>query len=58
LLALVIQYELDLDQLDLKTVFLHGNLEEEINMFHPIVFKTVEKDNMVCKLKKSLYGLK
>jgi len=32
LLALVAQYELELDQLDVKIVFLHGNLEEEIYM--------------------------
>jgi len=30
LLALVAQYELDLDQLDVKTVFLHGDLDEDI----------------------------
>ena len=36
LLALVAQYELDLDQLDVKTVFLHDDLEEEIYMTQPI----------------------
>jgi len=30
LLVLVAQYELDLDQLDMKTAFLHGDLDEEI----------------------------
>ena len=58
LLALVVQYELELDQFDVKTSFLHGNLEEEIYMSQPMGFKTAEKENMVCKLKKSLYGLK
>jgi len=57
-LALVVQYELELDQLDVKTVFLHGDLEEEIYMSQPTEFKTAGKENMVCKLKKSLYELK
>ena len=58
LLALVAQYELDLDQLDVKTVFLHGDLDEEIYMSQPTGFKTAGKENMVYKLKKSMYGLK
>jgi len=58
LLVLVAQYELELDQLDVKTAFLYGDLEEEIYMSQPTGFKTVRKENMVCKLKKSLYGLK
>jgi len=58
LLVLVAQYELELDQLDVKTAFLHGDLEEEIYMPQPTRFKTARKENMVCKLKKSLYGLK
>ena len=55
LLALVAQYELDLDQLNVKTAFLHGDLDEEIYMSQPMGFKTAGKENMVCKLKKSLY---
>jgi len=58
LLALIAQYELELDQLDVKTVFLNGDLEKEIYMSQPTGFKTAGKENMVCKLKKSLYGLK
>jgi len=57
LLALIAQYELELDQLDVKTAFLHGNLEEEIYMSQP-TFKTTGKENIVCKLKKSLYKFK
>ena len=58
LLALVAQYELDLDQLDVKTAFIHGDLDEEIYMTQPMGLKTAGKENMICKLKKSLYGLK
>jgi len=53
----VAQYELELDQLDVKT-FLHDDLDEEILISQHITFKTAGKENMMCKLKKSLYGLK
>ena len=58
LLALVAQYELELNQLDVNTTFLHDNLEEEIYMSQLMGFKTARKENMICKLKKSLYELK
>jgi len=58
LLAQVAQYELKLDQLDVKSAFLQGDLDEEIFISQPTRFKTVKKKNMVCKLKKSLYRLK
>jgi hypothetical protein len=58
LLALVAQFDLELAQLDVKTVFLHGDLEEEIYMSQPDGFKVTGKENWACKLKKSLYGLK
>ena len=58
LLALVAQNELDLDQLDVKTAFLHGDFEEEIYMTLPTGYKATGKEELVCKLKKSLYGLK
>ncbi|GKE47756.1 retrotransposon protein, putative, ty1-copia subclass, partial [Tanacetum coccineum] len=44
-----------LEQLDVKTVFLHRNLEEVIYMRQPSGY---EEGNKVCLLKKSLYGLK
>ncbi|GJU46168.1 retrovirus-related pol polyprotein from transposon TNT 1-94 [Tanacetum coccineum] len=51
-------YDLHLEQLDVKTAFLHGNLKDEIYMLQPEGFKQKRKDNLVCRLNKSLYGLK
>ncbi|KAL3514410.1 hypothetical protein ACH5RR_027127 [Cinchona calisaya] len=51
-------YDLELEQLDVKTTFLHGELEEQIYMKQPEGFKIEEKEDHVCLLKKSLYGLK
>ena len=45
LLALVAQYDLELVQLDVKTAFLHGDLEEEIYMTQPDGFKVAGKEN-------------
>ena len=47
LLVLVVEYELKLAQLDVKTVFLHGDLEEEIYMTQPCGFKVARKENHV-----------
>nr|GEY43991.1 retrovirus-related Pol polyprotein from transposon TNT 1-94 [Tanacetum cinerariifolium] len=58
LLALVAQLDLELVQMDMKTAFLHGDLEEEIYMVQPEGFKVARKEHEVCKLHKSLYGLK
>ncbi|GJU44583.1 retrovirus-related pol polyprotein from transposon TNT 1-94 [Tanacetum coccineum] len=57
-LAMCATYYLHLEQLDVKTAFLHGNLEEEIYMLQPEGFKQKGKENLVCRLNKSLYGLK
>jgi len=58
LLALVALFDLELEQLDVKTVFLHGELEEEIYMKQLEGYVIPDKENLVCCLKKSLYGLK
>lgn len=57
-LGIVAAEDLHLEQLDVKTAFLHGDLEEDIYMAQPEGFLVTGKENLVCKLKKSLYGLK
>ncbi|KAG8472490.1 hypothetical protein CXB51_034176 [Gossypium anomalum] len=58
LLGIVAMHDLELEQLDVKTAFLHGELEEDIYMQQPEGFTVLEKEDYVCLLKKSLYGLK
>ena len=58
ILSLVEVQYLHLEQLDVKTAFLHGDLEEEIYMQQPQGYEVKGKENLVCRLKKSLYGLK
>jgi hypothetical protein len=48
----------ELEQLDVKTAFLHGELEEVIYMDQPKGFVVPGKENLVCRLKKYLYGLR
>ena len=57
-LALVALLDLELEKLDVKTTFLHGDLDEEIYMEQPEVFVQHQKGILVCKVKKSLYVLK
>ncbi|KAE8688563.1 Retrovirus-related Pol polyprotein from transposon TNT 1-94 [Hibiscus syriacus] len=57
-LKIVAAENLHLEQLDVKTTFLHGDLEEEIYMRQPEGFIETGKKNLVCRLKKRLYGLK
>ena len=58
ILALVAHFDLELEQMDVKTAFLNGDLEEEVYMKQPEGFSSSEGQDLVCKLKKSIYGLK
>ena len=44
--------------MDVKTIFLNEDLEEEIYMDQPENFVELRQESKVCKLTKSLYGLK
>lgn len=56
LLAIANKFNLKVHHMDVKTAFLNGKLDEEIYMRAPEGMPNEE--NMVCKLNKSLYGLK
>jgi hypothetical protein len=58
MLSVVAALYFEVDQMDVKTKFLHGDRGEEIYMKHPEGFVVKGKKELVCKLKKSLYGLK
>ena len=56
IIAFANQFDLLIHHMDVKTAFLNGILEHEVYMKVPIGVKC--KANQVCKLHKSLYGLK
>ena len=55
-LATVMKWKIH--QMDVKTAFMNGVVEEEVYVEQPLGFETHDKESHVCKLKKSLYGLK
>nr|ABG22485.1 retrotransposon protein, putative, Ty1-copia subclass [Oryza sativa Japonica Group] len=58
LLSLAASHGLLVHQMDVKTAFLNGELDEEIYMDQPDGFVVEGQEGKVCKLLKSLYGLK
>ena len=58
LLSIVAHYDYEIWQMDVKIAFLNGNLEEEIYMMQLEDFIAKNQEHMVCKLKRSIYGLK
>jgi Reverse transcriptase (RNA-dependent DNA polymerase) len=58
LLSIAVNNGWNLNQMDVKNVFLQGTLEEEVYMTLPPGHKKKKMSNVVCRLKKSIYGLK
>ena len=58
LAAMAVQDGLILHQMDVTSAFLNGTLSEEVYMKQPEGFIEKGKENLVCKLKHNIYGLK
>ena len=56
--ALAVQNGLQMHQMDVTTAFLNGELHEEVYMKQPEGFAVRGKEGLVCRLRKSIYGLK
>ena len=57
IIAIAALRNLEIHQIDVKTAFLNGDLDEEIYMEQPEGFIAPGQEKKVCKLVKSLYGL-
>ena len=57
-MVLVAIFDLQLQQMDVKTTFFNDDLEEEVYMKQLERFSSSDGEHLVCKLKKSIYGLK
>ncbi|KAL0455059.1 UNVERIFIED_CONTAM: hypothetical protein Slati_0845100 [Sesamum latifolium] len=58
MLAIAAWYDYKIWQMDVKTAFLNGFVDEEIYMDQPEGFTSVGEEQKVCHLQKSIYGLK
>ena len=58
LLSLAATYDWEIHQIDIKSAYLNGNLEEEIYMEQPKGFEVPGQEEKVCRLRKAIYGLK
>jgi hypothetical protein len=57
-MTLVSYYDLELHQMNVKTMFLNGDMQESVYMAQPEGFAMEGKEHMGCRLKKSIYVLK
>src|SRR3954454_6554294 len=58
LLAIAAYYNYEIWHMDVKTAFLNGDIDEELYMMQPKGFVDPKDANKVCKLQRSIYGLK
>ena len=58
LIILAIQYKLLIHQMDVKSAFLHGDIDVELYIKQPEMFEEGDRNTWVYQLKKGLYGLK
>jgi hypothetical protein len=58
LLAIAAFHDYEIWQMDVKTAFLNGNIDEELYMMQPEGFVNPKDADKVCKLQHSIYGLK
>ena len=58
IMSLVAAFNLEIEIMDMKEEFLHQDFEEKIYMKYPKHFTMKEKKEMVCMLRKSIYGMK
>jgi len=56
-MTLITHFDFELHQMDVKTIFLNGHLEEKVYMKQPEGFSSSDNEHLVCKLNKSIYGL-
>ena len=56
--AIAAALDWELEQMDVKTAFLYGDVEEDIYVMQPTGFEVEGKSDHVCKLKKALYSLR
>ena len=58
IIAIVARFDLELHQMNVMPTFLNGDLVKDVYMSQPIGFEEFGDEHMVCKLQKSIYGLK
>jgi hypothetical protein len=58
LFAIAAAYDLEIEQMDVKTAFLYGDIDVEVYVEQPDGFTASSQSDKVCKLRKALYGLK